>query len=313
MSTLTIPQSARAVFQDGMEHLAQQKASRFQKYATVKTGCTGKASAHRRIQATEMTDVTGRIQPTIGEELGLEHRYIFPRKAQKATLIDEDDAATLALSVAPTGDIALQHRMAAGRKIDKIFLDGITGQNLEGLEDTMNPMSLPPSQTVLSDYRTDGQTGQIGLTLAKLIKAKGIFGKNEVYGQDQHEEGAHLCMAVAQDELNNLLADVEETGSADYNKVRALVDGELDYFMGIHFIRSEQLAKRASTNANKIVRTCPMWVSTGVYLDFWYDVKTSIDTLPTQSQAIQVYSRIKVGAARKDEKQVVLVECEQPV
>lgn len=312
MSTLTIPQSARAVFQDGMEHLAQQKASRFQKYATVKTGVTGKASAHRRIQATEMTDVTGRIQPTIGEELGLEHRYIFPRKAQKATLIDEDDAATLALAVAPTGDIALQHRMAAGRKIDKIFLDGITGSNLEGLEDVMNPMSIPSSQVVLKGYRTDGVTGNTGLTLSKLIKAKGIFGTNEVYGQDQHEEGARLCMAVAQDELNDLLEDAEFTGSADYNKVRALVDGELDYFMGIHFIRSEQIAK-AAPSGQKFVRTCPMWVSTGVYLDFWYDVKTSIDTLPTQSQAIQVYSRIKVGAARKDEKQVVLVECEQDV
>jgi hypothetical protein len=282
-----------------MEHLAQQKASRFQKYATVKTGCTGKVSGH---PVGDPQAVGGQI-----------HRYIFPRKAQKATLIDEDDAGTLALSVAPTGDIALQHRMAAGRKIDKIFLDGITGANLEGVEDRMETVQLPPSQIVPIDYRTDGKTGAVGLTLAKLIRGKGIFSKNEAYGQDQHEEGAHLCMAVSQDELNNLLADVEETGSADYNKVQALVDGEVDYFMGIHFIRSEQITKRASENANKIIRSCPMWVSTGVYLDFWYDVKTSIDTLPTASQAIQVYSRIKVGAARKDEKQVVLIECENPL
>jgi hypothetical protein len=300
---LTIPQSARIMFHEGMDHLAQQKASRFQKYAMVKTGCTGKASAHRRIQSSDMTDVTGRLQPTIGEELGLEHRYIFPRKAQKATLIDEDDAATLALSVAPTGDIALQHRMAAGRKIDKIFLDGISGSNLEGLEDSMESIPIPGSQIILVDHGGSNS----GLTLAKLIAGKGIFGTNEVYGQDQHEDGARLCMAVTQNELNNLLKDAEEVGSADYNKVQALVDGEVDYFMGIHFIRSEQIAKPSD------ITQCPMWVNTGVYLDFWYDVKTSIDVLATQSQAIQVYSRIKLGAARKDEKQVVIVRCDRTV
>jgi hypothetical protein len=40
-------------------------------------------------------------------------------------------------------------------------------------------------------------------------------------------------------------------------------------------------------------------------------VKTSIDVLPNQSQAVQVYSRIKVGAARKDLNRVVLVYCKQ--
>lgn len=301
---LTIPQAARAVFQDGMEHLSQQKASRFQKYATVKTGCTGKSAAHRKIQVTEMSDVTGRIQPTVGEELGLEQRYIFPRKAQKATLIDEDDAATLGLAVAPTGDIAMQHRMAAGRKIDKIFLDGISGDNLEGVEDTMSTIALPSSQLVLVNYGGSNS----GLTLGKLIRAKGIFGENEVYGQDQHEDGARLCMAVSQKQLDNLLEDVTQTGSADYNKVQALVNGEVDYFMGIHFIRSEQIGLAAAG-----IRNCPVWINTGVYLDFWYDVKTSIDVLATQSQAIQVYSRIKVGAARKDEDSVVLVRCDETV
>jgi hypothetical protein len=320
---LTVPQSARNMFQSGMERAAQQFQSRFKAYAQVKTGCTGKSQAHRKIQKMEMNDVTGRLQPTVGQEIALEHRYLFPRKADLATIVDEDDAAELDLAVAPTGEISTEHVSAAGRKLDAIFLNGILGSNLEGLEDSMSTVAIPSTQYIAVDYRRDGGSGNLGLTLAKLVRAKGRFGKLEVFSQEQKESGAKLCCAISQDELDNLLYDVTQTGSADYNKVKALVDGEVDYFMGIHFLRTEllpvavaaQVVGGTGTNvtvgSGKIIRTLPMWVNTGVHLDFWYDVKTSIDVLPTQSQAIQVYSRIKAGACRKDEDRVVAIYCEQ--
>jgi hypothetical protein len=308
--TLSIPQSARNMFQSGMEHVAQQMQSRFKAFATVKTGCTGKSQAHRKINKAEMTDVTGRLQPTQGQELELLHRYLFPRKASLATIIDEDDAAELDLAVAPTGEVSTQHQAAANRKLDDIFISGIIGNNLEGLEDSMTTVALPAAQSIAVNYHRDGTSANVGLTLAKLVRAKGRFGKLEVYGQEARDAGAKLCMAVSQDELDNLLYDVTQTGNADYNKVKALVDGEVDYFMGITFMRSERLPVTAVANS-KFTRTCPMWVSNGVHLDFWYDVKTAIDILPTRSQAVQVYSRIRVGACRKDEDRVVLVLCEQ--
>ena len=320
---LTVPQSARNMFQSGMERAAQQFQSRARGFATVKTGCTGKSQAHRKIQKMEMNDATGRLQPTVGQEMLLEHRYVFPRKADLATIVDEDDAAELDLGVAPTGEISTEHISAAGRKLDSIFFNGILGNNIEGMEDNLQTVALPASQYIAVDYRRDGGSGNLGLTLAKLVRAKGRFGKLEVYGQEQKESGAKICCAISQDELDNLLYDVVQTGSADYNKVKALVDGEVDYFMGIHFIRTELLPVAVATQvvsgtgsnvtvgSGKIIRTLPMWVSTGVMLDFWYDVKTNIDVLPTQSQAIQVYSRIKAGAARKDEDRVVAIYCEQ--
>lgn len=306
-TNLTIPQSARIKFQEGMEHVAQQMQSRFREWAKVKTGCTGKASAHRKVTKAEMNDVTGRLAPTLGQELLLNHRYLFPRKADLATILDEDDAAELDLAVAPTGDIITQHSAAAGRKIDSIFLNGIMGANYEGQEDSLTSVTIAgaySANVIAVNLATPTTTGSnVGLTLAKLIAGKSRFGKLEVYGQDQKEAGAQLCMAVSQEELDTLLYAVEEIQSADYNKVKALVDGETDYFMGIHFKRTELLPVASN------VRACPMWVNTGVHLDFWYDVKTNIDTLATQSQAIQVYSRIKVGAARGGEENVVLVNC----
>lgn len=298
------------MFQEGFERVAQQVQSRFRNFASVKTGVMGKSHAFKKIQKREMKDVTGRLQPTNPEEQLFEYRYVMPRKAELATILDEDDASELGLGVAPTGEIALEHNSAAERKIDDYFIAGILGNNLEGAEDNIQTVALPNSQIVAVNYRRDGGSGNLGLTLAKLIKGKGRFGKLEVYGQGQDKQGAKVCMAVSQDELDNLLYDVEQTGSSDYNKVKALVDGEVDYFMGIHFLRTERLPF-TTPGGGKIIRSCPMWVNTGVRLAFWNDVKTNIDILPTQSQAIQIYSRIRLNACRFDEDRVVNVLCEQ--
>ncbi len=307
---ITITQAMRNMFQDGLEHEAQQLQSRFRECARVKTGCSGKSAAHRIKNKSEMVDSTGRLQSTPPQEQSVEHRYIFPRKAKLKTWIDEDDAQDLDWAFGPQGEEQQDHVSAAGRKVDDIFIAGILGNNWEGTEESMVQIALPASQIIAVNYRRDGLTANTGLTLAKLIRAKGRFGKQEVYGQEAKQEGAKLWMAVSQDELDNLLYEVEQTGSSDYNKVKALVDGEVDYFSGVHFKRSERLPY-TTPGGGKIIRSCPMWVSTGVYMDFWYDVKTNIDVLTNHDYAIQVFSRLKAGAGRKREEYVVNVLCEQ--
>jgi hypothetical protein len=310
--SMTVLQAARNHFQTGMEQVAQQQASRLRAYATVKTGCTGKSQAHRKIQAIEFTDSTGRLLPTTGTEIGLEQRYLFPRKAVGVTLVDEDDAGELDLQVAPTGEIRMAHEMGAGRKIDDILIAGILGNNYEGLEDSMTTVALPAGQYVAVNYRRDGGSANTGLTLAKLVRAKGKFGKNEIYGQEQKQAGAKLCCAVSQDELDNLLYEVEQTGNSRYSDVKALVNGEVDYFMGIQFLRTERLPYTLP-GGGKLIRSVPMWVSTGVHLDFWYDIQTKISERDDLSEAIQVRSKLKVGSCRKDEPYVAVIYCEQDV
>lgn len=307
---LTVSQAARTMFQEGFERAAQQMQSRFRNFASVKTGLTGKSHAFKKIRKREMKDVTGRLQQTVGEEQAYEYRYMMPRKASLATILDEDDASELGLGVAPTGDILLEHQSAAARKLDDIFLAGIMSDNLEGAENAIVPVQIPAEQIVAVDYGTNAENPSRGLTLAKLIEAKGRFGINEVYGQDVEDGGGQICMAISQQELNNLLLDVEQTGSADYNDVRALVNGQVDQFLGIKFLRTERLPVELPGGGKKI-RRCPMWSSAGVRLGFWEDVRTNIDVLPGLSQAIQIYSRMRVNACRFDEDRVVIVRCEQ--
>lgn len=314
--SLTTIDAARAMFQEGFERQAQQIQSRFRNFADVKTGLTGKSHVFKKIRKMEMNDVTGRFQPTVGDEANWDYRYLFPRKAEKVTVLDEDDASELGLSVAPTGEIRLEHASAAARKIDDIFLAGITGINYEGKEEQIEPITIldaMPGNIIAIDYVASGSATNSGLTLAKLIKAKGRFGKLEVYGQDADAAdatGDRVCMAISQDELDNLLRDVKETGDADYNSVKALVDGNVDYFMGVHFLRTERLPV-TDLGGGKIRRECPMWLRNGVRLGFWNDVETTIKELTNPDGALQIRSKLRANAHRKDEDRVVIVRCQQ--
>lgn len=308
--SLSTVQAARTVFQDGFVRVAQQMQSRFRDLADVKTGLTGKSHVFKKIDKTEMDEVTGRLQPTVGEEQTWQYRHLFPRKAQKTKILDEDDASELGLAVAPTGEISTEINSAGKRKIDKFFLEGILGNNYEGSEDSIQTVALPASQIVAVNYRLDGGSANLGLTLAKLARAKEIFMLNEVYGQDVDMEEGKLCMGVSAQELSNLLLDVQQTGSVDYNEVRALVDGKINYFMGINFIRSQQLPTTAPSGG-KITRSCPMWLTTGVRMGFWTDITTSIKELSNPDGAIQIRGRLRANACRKDETYVVNVLTEQ--
>lgn len=310
--SLSTVQAARTIFQDGFVRVAQQTQSRFRELCDVKTGLTGKSHVFKKIDKTEMDEVTGRLQPTVGEEHTWQYRHLFPRKAQKTKILDEDDASELGLAVAPTGEISTEINSAAKRKIDKFFLEGILGDNYEGSEDSIQTIALPDSQVVAVNYREDGGSANTGLTLVKLARAKEIFMANEVYGQDVDMEEGKLCMAVSAQELKNLLIDVQQTGSIDYNEVKALVDGKINYFMGINFIRSQQMPYTLP-GGGKLIRSCPMWITSGVRMGFWTDITTSIKELSNPDGAIQIRGRVRANACRKDEINVVKILTEQNV
>jgi hypothetical protein len=138
------------------------------------------------------------------------------------------------------------------------------------------------------------------LTLAKLIKAKSILGKNEV------GKGEELIFAYTQQQLDDLLHSVEEVKSSDYNAVKALVNGDVDTFMGFKFVRLELLPLNVSTD----VRTCFAYAKSGVVLS---DAgrKAYMDILPQRSHSLQIRSTTSLGATRLEEKKVVKVFCDE--
>ena len=113
-----------------------------------------------------------------------------------------------------------------------------------------------------------------------------------------------------------------EVSSADYNSVRALVQGEIDTFMGFNFIRIERLDVDASgdsfdTTAGTVgsgggtlsssYRQCIFWAMDGLLLAVGQDMKARVSERSDKSYSMQAYASMSIGATRMEEAKVVNV------
>lgn len=137
--------------------------------------------------------------------------------------------------------------------------------------------------------------GGSGLTLAKLLSAVEIMNGADL------EDGSMRILVCAPQQITNLL-NTTEVKSADYNTVRALADGKVDTFMGFKFMISNLLTKVSTT------RTCVAWMK-GAIKRCKGGMRTSIDRLPTLSNATQIFSSWDISAARVYDEGVVKIDC----
>ena len=111
-----------------------------------------------------------------------------------------------------------------------------------------------------------------------------------------------LYCAVSAEELDDLLGTTQVT-SSDYNTVKALVQGDIDTFMGFKFLGTERLSESSS------VRTCPAWAEDGILLGLGQDAEGKIDERPDKNYSTQVYYSMCIGATRMEEVKVVQIDC----
>lgn len=146
-------------------------------------------------------------------------------------------------------------------------------------------MVLPETQKVAVNYVLSGGAANSGLTLAKMVEAKSILGKNEF------PAGSMLYLVVSQQQIDDLLNNVTQVSSADYAAVKALQQGTVTNFMGFEFIKTELLAHNSSTD----VRTCFAYVRDCLLMSVGEDVTVRIDELPEHNYSTQVYTRMSIG------------------
>jgi hypothetical protein len=135
-----------------------------------------------------------------------------------------------------------------------------------------------------------------GLTLAKILSAKQKLDANEVPDEDRY-------FVLGSKQLADLL-DVTEATSADYNTVKALVNGQIDTFLGFKFIRSERLEPE-----DTYVTSCLAFQKNSLLLAIGIDVIVDVGPRRDMNMATQVYLGMSIGATRMDEKGVIEVEC----
>jgi len=298
MSVLSqIPEFYRTEFDTNWEHEVQQMRSRLKDYAMV-ASVSGKEKKFNIFGKQSMQRKTTRGGATRHSDVVLDDYWIRPQVYELSNTFDEYDEEFLGDIVLPKSETIQSHVAAYRRTCDDVIVGALGGTRYSGENGTdVNALT----QNVAVDYKPSGTPANSGLTLAKLIKAKSILGKAEAL-----EPGDPLVFVYTQQQMDDLLNNVVEVKSSDYNQVKALYDGEVEYFMGFHFVRLESLERNVSTD----VRTCFAYVKSGVkFADSGR--KSHLDILPSESHSLQVRTTANLGASRTQDEKVVAIYCDE--
>jgi hypothetical protein len=204
-----------------------------------------------------------------------------------ADLIDDQDKVRMLID--PTSSYAMAVAAAMGRAMDDEIIAAALGTAYTG-ETGSTATSLPAAQQIAN--------GSADLTVAKLRQAKKILDLSDV------DPSIPRYIAVGPDQVEALLGDTNVT-SSDFNTVKALVQGEVNQFMGFNFIVTNRLAKSGN------IRSCFAWAEDGLALAVGRDVNARIDERADKGYATQVYYAMSIGSTRMEEEKVVQIDCDE--
>lgn len=290
----SIPTHHVEQYRENVIHLAQQKGSRLRRTVRDDGDIVGSKVYFDRIGATAAQKVLNRHGDTPLNNASHTRRAASMYDYDWAELVDWTDK--LKTLYDPTNKYAQSAGWALGRSQDDEIIGALGGSAYEGV-DGSSAVALPAAQKILvNDHTYDSGSGDVGLTISKLILAKNKLDSSEV-----GDEAKRYCVVTA-DQISDLLTTTEVT-SSDYNTVKALVAGEVNTFMGFEFIRTERLLTASGD------RLIYCYTDTAVGCGVPKDINVDIGPRRDKRNATQVYACQSIGATRIEDVQVVQIAC----
>ena len=281
-------------FKSNVIHLVQQQGSRMRGVVQLKENLVGKQTHFERLASTSVVKRTTRHGDTPLVDSVHSRRRCTMNDYEWADLVDKQDE--IRMIIEPKSAYALTASWAMGRQMDTdIFAAAIGNSVAVDSSDSGSNVALGSGQKVA--YNLGGTA--IGITLAKIRRAKRILDAAEApdFGR---------VLSINAQMLEELLG-VTEVVSADYNSVKALVNGELNTFLGFNFIRTELTPWQSETNDR---RGSLAIQGSGMAMAIGQDVITRIDERADKSYSTQVYLCMTFGAVRVEEEKVVEISCD---
>lgn len=285
--------------------IAQERGSKLQN-AVLNDSRVAEKASRDRLGTVDLVQKATRHGDTPLTEHPHSRRWATPVPFEGSDLIDkEDEVRTIADFESP---YAVSFGWAAGRRQDLTILQAANGTAVTG-RDGSGTQVLPVAQKIAVDnhdgdvFGSSTPAGDVGLTVGKLNVTKEIMVNAGVQLDDPMDE---LHCAVSGTQLKWLLRSAE-IASADFNMIKALVNGDVDQFMGFKFHKfaSDVLAVDGASDQLVIC-----WAKSGLWLNEPIPAIVRIDELPTKSYSTQIYMKIMTSAVRLDDAKVVEVACD---
>ena len=273
-------------FSTNVQLLSQQRGS-ILRGGVSEESVTGEKAFFDQVGAAAAVKRTSRHGDTPVVETPHSRRMVTMDSYEWADLIDDADKVKLLID--PTSTYAQAAAAAMGRAMDDAIITAATGTAKTGKSGSTSTSMLAANQIA---------NGSADLTVAKLIQAKKILDNGSV------DPSIPRHIAVGPDQIEALLNTTSVT-SSDFNTVKALVQGEVNTFMGFTFHMSTRLSKSGN------IRTCFAWAEDGIKLAVGKDVMSRIDERSDKSYSTQVYYCATFGATRMEEAKVVQIDCDE--
>jgi hypothetical protein len=207
--------------------------------------------------------------------------------------LDKDDEYRLLAD--PTSKYVQEAVKAIGRDKDKTIINAAFGTAYTGQYGTTG-VGYDTGMTVAHDF---GGGGSVGLTVKKLREARRL-----ILGADVDVD-TQLHIAATADEIDDLLADTSVT-SNDFNNVKALVQGEVDTFVGFKFHR---ISKNILPVDGSSYRRVLAWAEDGILFSMGAMNSRIVQRMDIAGNPTQVQTDVWYGATRMEEVRVGYIEC----
>jgi hypothetical protein len=285
----------------------QQRVSRLRPYVRVESQ-NAEFDFYDRIGPTDAQEVLTRHGDTPLISTPHDRRRVALRDFDWADMIDNKDK--LRMLIDPTSAYTRNAVSALSRKIDDVIIEAAFGTAYTGKTGSTTVAfgaGVTASSTVATNYVETGTAANSNLTVAKLRRVRYLLEKAEALDEEAMLGGAYdLCIAVDPSQKQALLRDPQVT-SADYNNVRALVDGKIDTYMGFKFIMLNRLPVASS------IRSCIAWEKEGLLLAVADEINVDVGPRRDKRNSIQVYVKGSFNSTRMWEEKVVKVNCDETV
>jgi hypothetical protein len=290
-----LPELFTTQFSTNIELLLQQMGSKFRGRVREQTHVGKQASPVNQVGSIQLKQPAGRFAQKNQTNAEFVRRWVFPQDGEIDQLIDSFDE--LRTIVDPKSVYVENASNAIGRGWDDAIIAAFTGTAQTGT-DAGSLVSETFSTTNYQVASTFGASSANGLSVAKLIEAKRILTH---WHNDLDADPP--CIGIGSQQESDLLNQTTVV-STEFNDRPVLVDGKLRRFLGFEIVMSERLAQASS------VRTCPVWVKSGMHLGMWQDQTHRVSIRnDLSSEPYDLYSKTSFGATRLQPGKVVTVLC----
>lgn len=198
----------------------------------------------------------------------------------------------------PLSQASVCVQSAVGVQYDKLIYAALGGVTYRG-ETGSTSVSLPSAQKIAADFETSGTN--TGLTTAKIRRAAKMLDAKGVPSYDRY----FVASATAKEQLLGTQAPT----SSDYNAIRALVNGDINSWVGFRFIWLPD----GIINVSSSIADYYAYHKTGMIFGDLDGMFLREQERPDLSYSKQIYYEITAGAGRLEEAKVVQIKGDESV